>query len=828
MTLVSPGVSVSVIDESVTSGTGEGTIPFILMATAQDKTTPDGLDLAVGTSKANAGKLYSITSQRELLQTFGDPAFQSVGGTQINGSPLNEYGLLAAYSYLGFANRAYIVRADIDLSQLDASVIEPDSAMPAGTIWFNTEETLYGINEVTYVDIPNQTQTYTARDISYVFHGSPVNEEGADGDYAIVFSEGDGLFSYQRHDGVEWIAVTGIASFKQPVTQGLGEVWVKTTPGSNGAAYVVSVLSGDSGNYVQAACPMFAEYTPSGGDPYFTDDQANDYYGSSLASGAFYIEATANAAFSIKRYDGAAWVVITEYEASDTEPRQGPSDGAMWYNADVGLDGDGNSTVDILVNNGVGAWTNTSLPGYEGTGSEPTVYLQSLNPVEAGATLVYGDLWIETNQLADYPVISKWSDTTQSWIAIDNSDQTSSNGILFADARVMPVVGDGTGNNNGGGIAPDLDIDVPDPDAYPKGMLLFNTRFSTRVVKEWNASYLVDVDANGNPVYEGRWVNASGNSTDGSPYMGTDAQRAVIVKAMQSALIANEDIRSEFIFYNIMATPGFPECIDEMVSLNIDRKETCFVLGDSPFDLPSDATSIQAWAQNSNGAAGNGQDGLVSADPYLGVYYPSGLSTNTDGSDVVVPSSHMMLRTLAYNDQVAYPWFAPAGLTRGRLSNASSVGYIDAEGEFVPVTLNEGQRDVLYTNNINPLAFAPGEGLVAFGQKTRSPYSSALDRINVARLINYIRYQAENLARPFLFEPNDSQTRDNVKDAFDRFMAELVTLRGLDDFIVVCDTSNNTDSRIDRNELWIDIAIVPIKAIEFIYIPIRIKNTGSI
>ena len=78
-----------------------------------------------------------------------------------------------------------------------------------------------------------------------------------------------------------------------------------------------------------------------------------------------------------------------------------------------------------------------------------------------------------------------------------------------------------------------------------------------------------------------------------------------------------------------------------------------------------------------------------------------------------------------------------------------------------------------------------------------------------------------------MFEPNDKQTRDSVLDSFNRFFAELVTLRGVTDFLVVCDTSNNTPARIDRNELWIDIALQPTKAVEFIYIPIRIRNTGE-
>jgi phage tail sheath protein FI len=121
----------------------------------------------------------------------------------------------------------------------------------------------------------------------------------------------------------------------------------------------------------------------------------------------------------------------------------------------------------------------------------------------------------------------------------------------------------------------------------------------------------------------------------------------------------------------------------------------------------------------------------------------------------------------------------------------------------------------------------PTGGIVVFGQKTRQPFASATDRINVVRLENYLRYQLNLLAMPFLFEPNDSTTRKAVKDAFDRFLSELITLRGLYDFLVVCDISNNTPARIDRNELWIDIAIQPVKAIEFIYIPIRIKNTGS-
>jgi phage tail sheath protein FI len=129
---------------------------------------------------------------------------------------------------------------------------------------------------------------------------------------------------------------------------------------------------------------------------------------------------------------------------------------------------------------------------------------------------------------------------------------------------------------------------------------------------------------------------------------------------------------------------------------------------------------------------------------------------------------------------------------------------------------------------INPIATLPGVGLVNYGQQTRAKNASALDRINVVRLVAYLRRQLGILAKPFLFEPNDPQTRREIKSAAESLLIELVGQRALYDFIVVCDTSNNTPARIDRSELYMDIAIEPVKAVEFIYIPLRIKNTGEI
>ena len=193
-----------------------------------------------------------------------------------------------------------------------------------------------------------------------------------------------------------------------------------------------------------------------------------------------------------------------------------------------------------------------------------------------------------------------------------------------------------------------------------------------------------------------------------------------------------------------------------------------------------------------------------------------------------MPSSYAVLRMMIRSDQVGYPWFAPAGVRRGTIDNATRLGYLNDSGEFVSIGVRQGVRDTLYENRVNPLIQTPQTGIVAYGQKTRAASPSALDRVNVARLTAYLRSQLDLIVRQFLFEPNDKITRDEAKGTVDSFLNDLVAKRALFDYLVVCDDTNNTPDRIDRNELYIDIAIEPVKAVEFIYIPIRIQNTGEI
>jgi phage tail sheath protein FI len=211
------------------------------------------------------------------------------------------------------------------------------------------------------------------------------------------------------------------------------------------------------------------------------------------------------------------------------------------------------------------------------------------------------------------------------------------------------------------------------------------------------------------------------------------------------------------------------------------------------------------------------------------VFYPSGRTNDLSGNSVAVPSSHAALRTIIRSDDQAFPWFAPAGTRRGLLDNVTSIGYVNsATGEFVVDNITEGVRDTLYSNRINPMTFINGYGLMNFGNKTRAASTSALDRINVARLVGFLRRSLQDFAASFVFEPNDKITRDEMKEGIESILNDLVAKRGVFDYLVVCDETNNTADRIDRNELYVDIAIEPVKAAEFIFIPIRIKNTGEI
>ena len=527
------------------------------------------------------------------------------------------------------------------------------------------------------------------------------------------------------------------------------------------------------------------------------------------------------------------------YTASTGAPDRDPADGRLWYyssatDVDIMIQDNGDWMGYQNVDNDVRGYdlglTNASGPICSATA--PTTQ----NNVSESA-LAYGDLWVDTSDLENYPKLSRWQavDGVDQWVPISNSDQTTENGILFADARWAPN-GD---TDPVGGAFPTitslltsdyLDLDAPSPDLYPQGMMLFNTRRSGFNVKSYQSAYFTAQnfpDAASYPAVTSTWLSVSGLKADGSPYMGRQAQRALIVAAMKSGIDTSTDIREEQRQFNLMATPAYPELMPNMVALSNERNNTVFVVGDTPLRL--DPADILTWASNNNGLGLPTGDGLVTGSTYMGVFYPSCQTTDLTGSPVVTAPSHMMVRTIIRNDAVAFPWLAPAGTRRGVVDNAVQIGYVNATtGEFQPLGINQGLRDVLYENAINPITFIPGIGITNFGNKTVTSTASAMDRINVSRLVSFIRGRLEVVGKQYLFEPNDQITRNQIKNSIDGLMQDLIAKRGLYDYLVVCDATNNTPARIDRNELYVDIAIEPVKAVEFIYIPMRIKNTGEI
>ena len=548
------------------------------------------------------------------------------------------------------------------------------------------------------------------------------------------------------------------------------------------------------------------------------------------------------------------WVTSPQftYTASDNAPDQNPANGRLWYYSTV-------DEADIMIQEN-GAWL-----GYQNVTNDVRGFDLSLTnasgPIVAASApltqndtaespLELGDLWIDTSDLEAYPALYRWEqvDGLEQWVAVDTTDQVTQNGILFADARwstsgaTNPVTDDIptiesllTSNH--------LDLDAPDPALYPQGMLLFNTRRSGYNVKEFTTNYFTtanypDAGAynpaaptnNANlPLYSYTWVTTSGNKADGSMYAGRQAQRALVIRAMRAGIDTSLPAREEQNQFNLIAAPGYPELATNLVALSNERSNTLFVVGDTPMRLAANGTDLATYATNNGGLGLPTEDGLIIGSAYSAVFYPSCQTNDLSGNTVVAPPSHMMVRTILRSDAVSYPWLAPAGTRRGVIDNANAIGYIDsATGEFVQTAIGQGLRDVLYENNINPITFIPGVGITNFGNKTRQGATTALDRINVARLIVFLRGRLEEIGKLYLFEPNDQITRNEILNTTNSLMIDLIAKRAIYDYLVVCDESNNTPARIDRNELYLDVAIEPVKAVEFIYIPLRIKNTGAI
>lgn len=773
-TLTSAAVDAFVVSTPIYAEPNPTTIPLVVVATRANKPTPDGTGIALGTTES--GRIRIVTSQRELRQSYGNSIFVTSAGDPVHGDETNETTLFAVDSFLGTASRAYILRADIDLGQLLPTLSEPVLPAPDGTYWIDADSVIGGIFKLV-------SGTWTAQPFD-VYTTEPDGDDGDDGDFAFDYSSLNGTLKF-KNSGTWYAATTtnlqGVAGATNalyaqsttPVGASNGDFWYKTNASSGGTNLRLSKYRAADNVWVQQSISR-STTAPSPIQNVVWEDL------STLAT---------TGARPLYVGTGAEFISLEVY-VQNSPPVTEPETGTLWFSDDI-------TDFALYIEDG-----NLWVPITTVTVSNPTnrqKVISASEPSFPSQDAIWVD--ISTPEAVDnWPVIKKWNGTQ--WVDISET-------TLFSDeAEDATLVADGT---------------------YWVNVGESRTR---NTVKSYNPDYTAYTVVDGEAVEEenNHWEPAAGVDS-----FGRKSQREVVVEALQAAISSSDEARAEDNYFQLIAVPGYPELYNEMVALNTDNKEVSFIVGDTPkFMIPSgvpvgrEITAVE-WITNSKNASVTGEDAFTSAPtPYASFHYPWCLATNpTDGQAVFAPPSHVVLRTIAYSDSVSAPWFPPAGPNRGRVDNAESVGYLNNNGEYQPIKLTRAQRDLLYENRINPIAFIPNVGLAVWGQKTMSATATALDRINVARLIAKMKYDLMRLLEPFLFELNDPITRRSALVVTERYLAGLKSLRALQDYAARCDESNNTPDRIDANQLWVDVAIKPARSIEFIYVPITVLGTGD-
>jgi phage tail sheath protein FI len=262
--------------------------------------------------------------------------------------------------------------------------------------------------------------------------------------------------------------------------------------------------------------------------------------------------------------------------------------------------------------------------------------------------------------------------------------------------------------------------------------------------------------------------------------------------------------------FNVLMTPGLfaqtanlgASQVTSIINNTMNRGDNIYVSDLVPFNATITEVTAQSNAKNTS---------------YAASYWPWVQTIDPDSAQLVwVPASTMIGGVYAYNDSVSEPWFAPAGINRGGLSSV-----VRAEKK-----LSQANRDTLYTNKVNPIATFPGTGVVVYGQKTLQTKASALDRVNVRRLLISLKSYIGQVANNLVFEQNTIATRTSFLNQVNPYLESVQQRQGLYAFKVVMDSSNNTPDVIDRNQLVGQIYLQPTKTAEFVYLNFNILPTG--
>lgn len=293
----------------------------------------------------------------------------------------------------------------------------------------------------------------------------------------------------------------------------------------------------------------------------------------------------------------------------------------------------------------------------------------------------------------------------------------------------------------------------------------------------------------------------TGATTDFTALIGTDAAK--------SGMYALND---DSLNISLALVPGIPSQTVQNALITLAETSKNFIAVVSPpqgLDSVQDAVNWMNGKQTRTAAINNS---------YAAVYWPWVQTFNYyAGADEWYDPAIFAARQYVFTDSVAEPWFAPAGYRRGRLTKPSNT----------EVILNQGDRDTLYTNNINPVTKDTQAGIVIFGQRTAQRLPTALNSVNVRRLMIYIRKVLLILGKPFQFQPNDEFTWEQVEDAITPFLDDLKARRGIVEGAVKCDATTNTPLRVDRKELWCSVTIKPTLAAETIVFEVNLTNQSA-
>ena len=289
------------------------------------------------------------------------------------------------------------------------------------------------------------------------------------------------------------------------------------------------------------------------------------------------------------------------------------------------------------------------------------------------------------------------------------------------------------------------------------------------------------------------------NNTNQQGLVGSDYTKAI-------NLLANRDEYR----YNLITAPGL--ILDNgltgagwtLIQSNCENRGDAIFVGDLS-NYNSSITQVGSTAASVDSS-------------YVATYWPWLMISDPDSRQLVwVPASAMIPGVYAYNDRAGEPWFAPAGINRGGLGSVRQ-----AERK-----LTNANRDTLYQAKVNPIATFPGTGIVVFGQKTLQTKASALDRVNVRRLLITLKNYISQIADTLVFEQNTAATRNTFLSQVNPYLESVQQRQGLYAFKVVMDNTNNTPDVIDRNELIGAVYLQPTKTAEFIYLDFNILPTGA-